>query len=321
VADEGPAMSVARTLLRAIVVLFLVSVIVFLALRLTPGDPALLLLGPQAGRADNAQRLEALRSEMGLDKSWPVQYGIWVSDIVRGDLGTSNRSGQDVLQLVLGALPATAWLIVLAMLVAIPVSIVAGSVAASHRNGFADRAIRLLTTLSIATPGFWLGLILIIVFAVRLGVLPAGTYVSPAEDPLEFVRHMVLPVSTLAVYLVGALTRFVYTEMADVLEQDHVRTTRAMGIAERSVLYRYAARNALIPMIAVVALELGTLIGGAVLVEQVFSLGGLGQLMLNGVLGRDYAIVQGAVVLVTSVILLINVLADLLYRRVDPRIT
>jgi peptide/nickel transport system permease protein len=117
------------------------------------------------------------------------------------------------------------------------------------------------------------------------------------------------------------LTRFVYTEMADVLEQDHVRTTRAMGIAERSVLYRYAARNALIPMIAVVALEVGTLIGGAVLVEQVFSLGGLGQLMLNGVLGRDYAIVQGAVVLVTSVILVINVLADLLYRRVDPRIT
>lgn len=314
-------MSVARTLPRAIVVLFLVSVIVFLALRLTPGDPALLLLGPQAGRADNAQRLEALRSEMGLDKSWPEQYGIWVSHIVRGDLGSSNRSGQDVLQLVLGALPATAWLIALAMLVAIPVSIVAGSVAATHRNGIADRAIRLLTTLSIATPGFWLGLILIIVFAVRLGVLPSGTYVSPVEDPLEFVRHMVLPVSTLAVYLVGALTRFVYTEMADVLEQDHVRTTRAMGLAERSVLYRYAARNALIPMIAVVALELGTLIGGAVLVEQVFSLGGLGQLMLNGVLGRDYAIVQGAVVLVTSVILVINVLADLLYRRVDPRIT
>lgn len=309
-----------RTVARAVAVLFLVSVIVFLALRATPGDPALLLLGPQAGREDNAQRLDALRADMGLDESLPVQYGIWLGDIVTGDLGTSNRSGQEVLALVIGAAPVTLWLIGLSMLVAIPLSMLAGIRAARHRNGLADRGIRIATTLSIATPGFWLGLILIIVFAVQLGWLPSGGYVDPEDDPLGFLQRMILPVATLSVYLVGALTRFVYTEMADVLEQDHVRTTRAMGISERSVLYRYAARNALIPMIAVVALELGTLIGGAVLVEQVFSLPGIGQLMLNGVLGRDYAVVQGSVLLVTVAILAINAVADLVYRRVDPRI-
>lgn len=309
-----------RTIARSAAVLFLVSVIVFLALRATPGDPALLLLGPQAGREDNAQRLQGLRSDMGLDQPLPVQYGIWLGDIATADLGTSNRSGQDVMQLIVGAAPVTLWLIGLAMLVAIPLALAAGIRAARHRNGFADRGIRMLTTLSIAVPGFWLGLILIIVFASQLGWLPSGGYVEPGSDPVGFAKHMILPVGTLAVYLVGVLTRFVYTEMADVLEQTHIRTTRAMGIPERSVLYRYAARNALIPMIAVVSLELGTLIGGAVLVEQVFSLPGVGQLMLNGVLGRDYAVVQGSVLLVTLAILLINGLADLLYRRVDPRI-
>jgi peptide/nickel transport system permease protein len=313
-------MGVRGILLRSVVVLFLVSVIVFLALRLTPGDPALLLLGPQAGRADNAQRLEALRADLGLESSLPEQYGVWLADIVQGDLGTSNRSGQDVLQLVLGAAPVTVWLIGLSMLFAIPLSVIGGISAARHRNGPADRVIRLITTLSIATPAFWLGLLLIIVFSVNAGWLPSGDYISPADDPPEFARHMVLPVATLTVYLVGALTRFMYTEMADVMEQDHVRTTRAMGIPERLVLYRYAARNAMIPLIAVVALELATLIGGAVLVEQVFSLPGLGLLMLNGVLGRDYAVVQGTVLVVTVAILVINVLAEMLYRRVDPRI-
>lgn len=306
--------------LRVALVLFAVSVIVFLALRLTPGDPALLILGPQAGRADNAQRLAELRAEMGLDQSVLTQYGLWIGDVVRGDLGESNRSGQSVFQLVLGAMPVTLWLIGLAMLVAIPVSIVAGITAARRRNGIVDRAIRLLTTVSIATPSFWLGLVLVIVFAVELGWLPSSGYVPLSEDPLGFLEHMLLPVLTLSVYLVGALTRFVYTEMADVLEQDYVRTTRAMGIRERAVLYRYAARNALIPMIAAVALELGTLIGGAVLVEQVFELPGLGQLVLNGVLGRDYAVVQGTVLMITLAVLVINALADLAYRRVDPRI-
>lgn len=311
---------IGRSAARVAFVLLTVSIIVFLALRLTPGDPALLLLGPQAGRADNAQRLAELRAQMGLDQPIFSQYGIWLGDVVRGDLGVSNRSGQSVFQLVLGAAPVTLWLIGLSMLVAIPVSIAAGIAAAHRRNGAVDRAIRFLTTVSIAMPSFWLGLLLVIVFAVNLGWLPSSGYVEPTQDPLGFLEHMVLPVVTLAIYLVGALTRFVYTEMADVLEQDYVRTTRAMGIRERAVLYRYAARNALIPMITAVALELGTLIGGAVLVEQVFELPGLGQLVLNGVLGRDYAVVQGTVLLITLAVLSINALADLAYRRVDPRI-
>jgi peptide/nickel transport system permease protein len=312
--------AITRNLAHGALVLFAVSVIVFLALRLTPGDPALLLLGPQANRADNAQRLAALREEMGLDRSIVEQYGLWLSDILRGDLGESNRSGQSVLALVQGAAPVTLGLIGLAMLLAIPLSIVCGIAAARRRNGTVDRIIRFATTLCVATPSFWLGLLLIILLAVNLGWLPASGYVAATADPVEFVRHMALPVLTLAVYLVGVLTRFVYTEMADVLEQDHIRTTRAMGISERAVLYRYAARNALIPMVAVVALELGTLIGGAVLVEQVFGLPGLGQLLLNGVLGRDYGVVQGTVLVVTVAVLVINATADRVYRRIDPRI-
>ena len=314
------ATALSRSATRAVLVLLLVSIIVFLALRLTPGDPALLLAGPQAGRSDNAQRLTELRAEMGLDKSLPQQYGVWIGQIVQGDLGESNRSGQSVLALVIGAAPITALLIGLSMLVAVPLAIVAGIIAAHHRNGPVDRLIRSLATLGIAMPGFWLGLLLVILVAVRWGWLPSSGYVALADDPIGFVQHMVLPVTTLSVYLFGALTRFMYTEVADVLQQDHIRTTRAMGIAERSVLFRYAARNALIPMIAVVALELGTLIGGAVLIEQVFSLPGLGQLLLNAVLGRDYAIVQGTVLIVTVVILLVNAGADLLYRRIDPRL-
>ncbi len=314
------AAAIGRSLTRAALVLFLVSVIVFLALRLTPGDPALLLAGPQAGRADNAQRLAQLRADMGLDKSLVQQYGIWLGEMVRGDLGESNRSGQSVMQLVLGAAPATALLIGLAVLIAVPLAATAGILAAHHRNGIVDRAIRALATVGIAMPGFWLGLLLVILVAVRLGWLPSSGYVAPGADPIGFVKHMIMPVFTLAVYLFGALTRFMYTEVADVLEQDHIRTTRAMGIGERSVLFRYAARNALIPLIAVVALELGTLIGGAVLIEQVFSLPGLGQLLLNAVLGRDYAIVQGTVIVVTVAILTINAAADLLYRRIDPRL-
>jgi peptide/nickel transport system permease protein len=311
---------IGRSAGRGVLVLFLMGIIVFLALRLSPGDPALLLLGPETAQADNTVRLEQLRADMGLDKSLPEQYGIWLSDIVRGDLGVSNRSGRSVLSLVWGAAPVSAWLIGLSMLLAIPLAVLAGIMAARRRNGIADRTIRFVTTLSIATPGFWLGLLLIIVFAVNLRWLPSAGYVPLAQDPVEFARHMALPVATLTIYLFGALTRFMYTEVADVLEHDHVRTTRAMGIKEGPVLFRYAARNALIPLVAVIAIELGTLVGGVVLVEQVFALPGVGQLMLNGVLGRDYAVVQGAVLLVTLAVLLINALADSLYRRIDPRI-
>lgn len=305
---------------RSLIVLFLVSVFAFLALRLTPGDPALLLMGPQAGREGNVERLENLRAEMGLDQPLIVQYGIWAGDLIRGDFGESNRSSQPVLATVLGRAPATIALIAVALVIALPVSFVIGIVAARYRNGLLDRLIRGSTTLALAVPSFWLGILLLLFFSVWLGWLPSSSYVPIEEGVVPFMRHIILPAFTLATYLIGVLTRFVYTEMSDVLQEDYVRTAVAMGLRPRWILFGYAARNALLPAITVVGIEMSALIGNAVLVEQVFGFSGLGQLVFQAVLNRDYQLVQGAVVVLTVAVLVIQLVADLLHRSVDPRV-
>ncbi len=305
---------------RLALVLFLVSILVFLALRLTPGDPAILLLGPQAGRDDIAETLAALRVEMGLDQPWPVQYWLWLSDMLRGDFGESVRNGVPVVTLIGAAVPSTIWLIVLSVLVSVPLSIVLGVAAAARKGGILDNAVRGVTTVAIALPGVWFGLLLIILFSVTLRVLPAGGYVDPLTDLAGFLQHMILPVATLSVFLTGVLTRFVYAEATDVLRQDYMRTSAAMGIPARKRLFVYATKNAVLPMITIVGVQIGALIGGAVLVEAVFGLGGLGQLLLSSVLNRDYQVVQAAVLLTTVVVLIVGFLADLAYRLVDPRI-
>ncbi|WP_233615811.1 ABC transporter permease [Leucobacter chromiisoli] len=305
---------------KLLVVLWLVSILVFLALRLTPGDPAVLLLGPQAGRTDAAGTLARLRQEMGLDRSWFEQYGIWISNVIRGDFGESSRSGVSVVELVVGALPSTLWLILLTVLVSVPLSILIGMWAAYREGSWLANVVRGGTTVAIAVPAVWLGLILIIVFSVMLGWLPSGGYVSPLVDPVRFLRYMALPIVTLSVFLTGILTRFVYTEASDVFRQDYMRTALAMGISTRRRVFAYATRNAVLPMITVVGVQAGAMIGGAVLVEAVFGLGGLGQLLLSSVLNRDYLVVQGAVLLTTTFVLLIGYVADILYRLVDPRI-
>lgn len=317
-------MNVARRALveagKLLVVLWLVSVLVFLALRLTPGDPAVLLLGPQAGRADAAETLAQLRIEMGLDRPWIVQYGIWLSAMLSGDFGESARSGVAVTTLIVDALPPTLWLIALAVLISVPLSIVVGTWAAYRGRGWFANAVRASSTVAVAIPAVWLGLVLIIIFAVTLRWLPSGGYVAPTEDFLGFVQHMVLPVATLSVFLTGVLTRFVFAEATDVFQQDYMRTALAMGLPTRRRVFAYAARNALLPMITIVGVQIGALIGGAVLVEAVFGLGGLGQLLLSSVLNRDYLVVQSAVLLTTVVVLLVGYVADIVYRLVDPRI-
>jgi peptide/nickel transport system permease protein len=312
---------VAFQVLRLVFVLWLVSILVFLALRLTPGDPALLVLGSQASGPSAAVTLAHLRMEMGLDKPWPVQYGIWLGGILSGNLGVSNLNQVPVLQLVAGAAPSTLWLILLAVIVSVPLALLLGLWAAGRRSGIVNRLVRTLTTLSIAVPAVWLGLLLIILFSVTLRILPSGGYVSPLDDPGGFVVHMILPVATLAVFLTGILTRYVYSEASDVLRQDFMRTSTAMGLPRRKRIFVYAAKNAALPLITVVGTQVSSLVGGAVLVEAVFNLGGIGQLLLSSVLGRDYQVVQGAVLLTTVVVVLVGFLANLAYRFVDPRIS
>lgn len=305
---------------RLVGLLLLVSVLAFLALRLTPGDPAQLMIGPQAGRADVAQALERLREEMGLKDPLPAQYLRWLGRVATGEFGESNRSGVPVLSLIRDAAPVTAWLVGLSVLVSVPLSIVLGMLAAAFQGRPLDRVIRVFLTLGLTTPAFWLGIILLNVFAVGLGWFPTAGFVDPFADPIGFLRHIALPVAALSLFLTGTLARYVYAEATEVLSQDYIRTARAMGIPERQVILRFAARNALIPLIAITGVQLAALVGGAVLVEQVFGLPGVGQLMLNGVLGRDYQIVQGAVLLTTCAVLVITMLADLTYRLVDPRL-
>ncbi len=306
--------------LRVVAILWVVVTLVFISLRLTPGDPAVLLLGPTAGRQDAAQQLEEIRARYGLNKPIFVQYAIYLRDLVTGDLGNSNRSERPVVQLIAGAAPITISLTLLSLIAAIPIAIVLGMISAQRRGGLFDRTTRTAATLAMAIPAFWVGLILLNTVGIRLHWLPVSGYVPLFKNPLAFFTHMVMPVFTLALYLVGALTRYVYTETADTLEQDYITVARAMGIRPREILFRFAAKNSLTPMIIVVGVETGTLIGGAVIVEQVFGLPGVGRLMLNAVLNRDYPVVQGGVLAITVVVILLNLLAEIIYRQLSPQV-
>lgn len=300
--------------------LWWVSVLVFLALRLTPGNPALLLLGPEARRPGVAQQLALLERQMGLDRPLPVQYWYWLRPILEGNLGRSDLNGRPVISLIASSAPPTLWLIALSVLVAVPLSVALGVIAAKYRSGPIDRGVRSFSTLGLATPAFWLGLLLVILFSVKFHLLPATGYVSPAQSVSGFITHMLLPVAALTFYLVGVLTRYVYTEVSEALTTDYVRTARAMGLSERRVVLYNATRNALIPLVSVIAASLGPLVGGAVILEQVFGLGGLGELLLNSVLDQDYAVVQGIVLLLTIGIIVVQASAEVTYRRLDPRI-
>jgi len=312
---------VARLLpaLRVIAIIWVVVTVVFITLRLTPGDPAELLLGPTAGRQDVQERLAEIRAEYGLDQPIPVQYGIFLGDVLTGDLGESNRSRRPVISMIATAAPVTAWLILFSVATAVPIAIVLGTVAAARRGGATDRSVRTIATLAMAIPSFWLGLLFLQWFASGLGWFPSRGYEPLLSDPAGFFFHMALPVITLAVFLVGTLTRFVYTETADTLQRDYITVSRAMGIPARSLLFRFAAKNSLTPLIIVVGVETGTLIGGAVIVEEVFGLPGLGRLLLSGVLARDYPVVQGTILVITVAVIFINIGAEMLYRAITPQ--
>lgn len=312
--------AIAKRLGRALLLMWFVTVVTFLTLRLTPGDPAQLLLGPAAANADNSALVEQTRHTLGLDRSVFVQYGLWIGTVLRGDLGTSNQGGAPVLPAVVNAASPTVWLIVLSLLVAIPLSLFLGLTAARARSRWVDATVRHLSSLAMATPGFWIGLLLIIVFAVKLGVLPSTGYTPPQASIGGFLQHILLPVVTLSIYLIGMLIRFVHLEATAALASDFIRTATAMGISRRRTTWVYTLRNAVLPMITVVGVQMGVLVGGAVLVEQVFGLGGLGQLMLEGVLNRDYPTVQGAVLFTTAAVVLSTTLAEVIRFVVDPRI-
>ena len=305
-----------QRLAQAGLLLFLASVVVFLILRLIPGDPASTIAGPNA----RPEQLAAVREDMGLTRPLPVQYAIWLGNALRGDLGTSFVSRYPVSDLIRDRLPATAVLagaaIVLAVVVAVPV----GVATAVRRGTWLAHLLAGYTALMLAIPTFWLGLLLLLFFGLRLDWLPMSGYVSPFAEPIEALRRLILPTVTLAAALSAVLARMLGTSIQEVLHNDHVRTARAKGLAEGPVVRRHVLRNALIPVVTVLGIQLGQLLGGAVITEAIFQWPGLGQLIVKAINDRDYAVVQGTMLFLVVVFVAVNLLVDLSYGLLDPRI-
>lgn len=297
-----------KRLLETFLALWGTSVLVFLLIHLIPGDPALLIAGLEAG----PEVVERIRRDLGLDQPLIVQYGRFLAGALRGDLGVSVRTGYPVAREILERLPVTLAIAVGGTLLATVSGMAAGVVAAIRHNRFADGFVMVLSLLAASTPSYWLGLMLMLVFSLWLGWLPSIGIRTPA--------HYVLPIVTLAGQSGGIISRMTRSAMLDVLGQDYVRAARARGQRERNVVLRHALKNALIPVISIVGLRFGNLLAGTVLVESVFAIPGVGRLLVDAVLWRDYPMIQGTMLFVAGVFVVVNSLTDILYAVADPRI-
>jgi len=296
--------------------LVFVSLLIFGLQQLLPGDPAVVL----AGEERDPNVVAYLRAKLRLDEPLPLRYLHWVGGVLQGDLGESLRLQKPVRELILEKLPVTLELGLFAMAIALAIGIPAGIVSAVKRGTAWDYGANLVALWGLSTPNFWLGIMLILLFSVTLGWLPASGFVSPFEDWRANLAALVMPAFVLGNAIAAVLMRHTRSAMLQVLSSDYVRTARAKGVPERGVVLRHALRNALIPVITLGALELGTLLSGAVLTEQVFSIPGFGKLIVDAVFNRDYAVVQGVVLFTATAYIVLNLLADILYVVVDPRI-
>ena len=297
-------------------VLFAASVIVFVLTNLLPGDPTFAILGETASDAERA----AARIRYGFDDPLPLQYARWLGAILSGDLGRSLYRNQYVIDMLVGRIPVTLQLCFMSIAIAIAVGVPAGVVAAKWRGSAADMIVSVLSMASVAMPFFWAGILLIIIFSLNLGWLPSSGYVPFAVDPGRNLLLMILPSVTIGTSFAGLIMRQVRGSMLEVLGQDYIRTARAKGASEARVVFLHGLRNALIPVITIIGLQIGALLGGAVVVESVFSLPGLGSMMVEAIFSRDYPAIQGAVLFSVCCVLLVTVLVDVLYALTDPRI-
>ncbi len=305
-----------KRLLTLIPTLILVSMLIFGLQQLLPGDPAKIL----AGEEQDPTVVAYLREKLNLDKPLPVRYAYWVGGVLRGDLGDSVRSQEPVTRLILQKLPVTLELAMMAFAIALLIGIPAGIVSAVGRGTAWDYCANLFALWGLSTPNFWLGILLILIFSVELGWLPASGYVSPLDDLWGNLSAMIMPAFVLGNAIAAILMRHTRSAMLQVLCADYVRTARAKGLNERTVVLKHALRNALTPIITLGALELGTLLSGAVLTEQVFTIPGFGKLIVDSVFNRDYAVVQGVVLVTATAYMSLNLLADLAYFLVNPRL-
>jgi peptide/nickel transport system permease protein len=306
----------AKRVVQLIPTLFFVSVLIFGLQQLLPGDPALVM----AGEEKDPAVIEQIRRQYHLDQAVPVQYLYWIKGVLTGDLGESMRLKQPVLELISQKLPVTLQLASMAMVIALLIGVSAGVISAVKKDSVWDYAANVFSLWGISTPNFWLGIMMILFFAVYLGWLPASGYVSPFVDWRQSLATTIMPAFVLGNAIAGVIMRHTRAAMLQALQSDYVRTARAKGLSERVVVLKHAMRNALTPVITLGALEFGTLLSGAVLTEQIFTIPGFGKLIVDAVFNRDYAVVQGVVLITATTYITLNLLADLGYILVNPRL-
>ncbi|MGD9118200.1 MAG: ABC transporter permease [Dehalococcoidia bacterium] len=309
-----------RRLILAIIVLFLVSVFVFLAMRLLPGDPVLMFVSSSSVQEITDEQLEALRHEFGLDKTLPMQYLDWIFGVLRGDLGTSILNRSPVTQEILKRLPITIHLGAVAFIIAIIIGIPAGVLCAVRRGSWLDNLITTLSNIGITIPVFWLGIILIYVFALYFEWLPVMGYTSPFEDLWLSTKKIIMPVFCLALGPLAGNARQARSSMLEVIHKDYIRTAWSKGLRERTIIMKHALKNGLMPVVTLSGIGIGTILGGSVLIEQVFNIPGMGRLAVTSVMNQDYPYVQAIALIMAISIVLANLLVDISYGWLDPRV-
>ena len=307
---------VLRRLLATIPVMGVVALAVFALLHVTPGDPAVIIAGDYATTDDIAR----IRARLGLDQPFHTQVVIWLGRVVRGDLGTSIFSGLPVSTLIGQRAATTIWLTLFAMLISVGVGVPIGVVAAWRKGSWIDRAVMVFAVSGFSMPTFWLGFILVYIFAITAGWLPVQGYMPLAGGVGSFLSHLILPALTLSVVYMALIARMTRASMLGVLDEDYIRTAFAKGLAPRGVLVRHALKNASLPIVTIIGIGFALLISGAVVTESVFALPGLGRLTVDAIVRRDYPVIQGVLLVVSGVYVLINLIVDILYVVLDPRI-
>lgn len=307
-----------KRLLQMIPILILVTWFVFSLLLLIPGDPVRMIIG--VGESLDAEQMETIRHELGLDRPIPVQYVSWLGKVLRGNFGKSNHTNRPVIDEIKIRLPVTLQLGIFAWLLSIVIAIPAGIISAVERGSKVDLVATVLSMGGVAIPGFWLGIMLILLFGVVLGWLPTHGFVSLFDDPIKWIRHLILPVFSMGVVGAALNMRQTRSAMLEVLAQDYLRTARAKGLPERMVVWTHALRNSLLPVVTIMGLQVGRMFGGAVVIETLFAIPGMGRLMVDSIFLRDFPIVQACVLIVAVAVLFANLATDLIYAYLDPRI-
>lgn len=307
---------IARRLLILIGQVLLVATIVFMMMRLVPGDPARAILGETASE----DQITAMRDKLGINRPWWEQYFDWLGNAVRGDLGNSIISGRSISGDILDRLSNSAELILISVVASLIIAIPLGTIAAIKRNQFQDVAISSIAMLGLSLPGFVVGTLFVLLFGLKWGILPQSRFVTWQDDPVGHLKLLILPSLALTIGNAAVLLRMMRSSMLEVFRQDFVRTARAKGLAERDVIRSHTLRNAINPVVSLVGLEVATLLGGMVIIEQIFNWPGLSSLLLSGVLSRDYPVVQGVVLVIAVITIVVNMIVDIAYAILDPRI-